>query len=305
VSSFEFSIFHSKGRGLGQDPSNTIHMRVGVNFRRYLKYFKGSKLHIFMHIALHANENGECFPSYDLIEEDTEYGREAISNAVKALTEMVVEGRRVLVKWRPRNTKGQFEGSNRYIIFPTPEEVEQYEGFEQGELPEFGKSNFGKNQLSETEPEVVTSLKEVTKNKRNSQPIFLVPPSPSKGTDTTESEKGQKRRYFGMICYLLGYDHNLMTEKDRQIVGQLAKKIFAQKETYTLDVLSGFHEWWWQNEWRRERDIAPTIGNLFTELGKYVTSLSRTIEGVATVKKWDEGQDDTGTDYTNARFLND
>lgn len=138
-----FQIFKGQWRGPGGQSENTIYARIGVDFRRYLKHFKGARLHIFMALVLHMDEHGNCFPGYETIEEETGYTSSTINTALDELCEMRIDGRPVLLRWRERDTEGRFSGGNRYRIFPTDEELQS------SKSPDMEKSKCGKSELEE------------------------------------------------------------------------------------------------------------------------------------------------------------
>lgn len=137
------SIFKGKARGLGEEARESIYMKVGVDLRAHLHHFKGARLAVFMAIALHADENGESYPSYETLERETGYGSDTIATAQEALCQLEIEGHRVLVKRRVRDSEGRFVGGNHYLIFPTSEEIQMWEN------PDVGKTRGGKIQAEE------------------------------------------------------------------------------------------------------------------------------------------------------------
>lgn len=120
-----FSIFNGKVRGLGEQPKTKVHMRVSVKFREYLHYFKGAQLAVFIAIALHADDQGWSSPTIKQLKAETGYEPGTISAALTALCKVVIEGKRVLFAEQLRY-KGQFV-KNRYLIFPSAEEIAQHE----------------------------------------------------------------------------------------------------------------------------------------------------------------------------------
>lgn len=137
------SIFKGKARGLGEEARESIYMKVGVDLRAHLHHFKGARLAVFMAIALHADENGESYPSYETLERETGYGSDTIATAQEALCQLEIEGHRVLVKRRVRDSEGRFVGGNHYLIFPTSEEIQMWEN------PDVEKTRGGKIQAEE------------------------------------------------------------------------------------------------------------------------------------------------------------
>ncbi len=116
-------VFSGRWLGLGQKDEG-LGMLIDFNFRSILRQFRGAKLAVFMDIALHSDQNGFSFPSYDLIEQETGYTRDSIATALEDLCKLEIEGQRVLARFRFRDDKGQYTGSNRYLIFPTQEELQ-------------------------------------------------------------------------------------------------------------------------------------------------------------------------------------
>lgn len=118
-------ILRGQWRGLG-DTGSGLGLIFDFNFREYLHYFQGASLSVLMAISLHADEQGRAWPSYDLLEKETGYKRDAIARALNYLCTLEIDHSRVLLRYRVRDGAGHFTGSNRYIIFPTPEELTQY-----------------------------------------------------------------------------------------------------------------------------------------------------------------------------------
>ncbi|MCK4823603.1 helix-turn-helix domain-containing protein [bacterium] len=149
-------IFNGNWRGPG-DTDKKIGMLLEFNFREILNQFKGAKLAVFLAISLHANEDGVSYPSYDLIQKETGYTRGSVAKALKELCETEIDGFPVLTRIRYRDKKGQFAGSNRYLVFPTTEEVQSLENelssTQSIENPPTEKPNGGKTEL-EVKPEL-------------------------------------------------------------------------------------------------------------------------------------------------------
>lgn len=140
------SVFKGKRRGIGGG-GNENFMKLEFGFRDILHFFHGAKLAVFMAIALHSDENGLSFPSYDALEVETGYGRDTIARAIKELCEMRISGKRILTKYRKRDEHGHFIGTNQYLIFPTDDEIAENEP--QNEEMVVGKANCGKCSLKE------------------------------------------------------------------------------------------------------------------------------------------------------------
>lgn len=154
-------VLNGQWRGLGNN-GRQIGINLDFEFRNIIHHFKGAQLHVFLAIILHTDQDGFCYPSYDLLQKETGYGREAVSSAVKALCAKEINGERVLIKWRIRSESGEFVGGNKYRVFPTSEEIEE------SLCPEFDFRTLGSSQSSilpqfdfpnsgKIEPEVVTN----------------------------------------------------------------------------------------------------------------------------------------------------
>ena len=123
-----FKVFSGSWRGIGAEKSpEVLFMQIGFEFRQHLHYFKGASLGVFMCIVLHANQQGESFPSYEQIESETGCSTDTIGRSLEHLNKLVIDGQRVLLRYRIRDEKNRFIGGNRYIVFPTQEQLARYE----------------------------------------------------------------------------------------------------------------------------------------------------------------------------------
>ena len=120
------SFFNGRTRSLGGETSE-VFAKVDVAFRGYLHLLKGAHLGVFLAIALHGNEDGWAWPSYATLARETGYGEDTIRRALAYLCKLKIGGHRVLLRYQPKTNDGTFQ-SNRYLLFPSPEEVAQYEG---------------------------------------------------------------------------------------------------------------------------------------------------------------------------------
>jgi len=119
------SIFNGRKRTLGGE-TRDIYIQVNVDIRDHLHLFKGALLNVFMAIALHADEEGWAFPDYSLLAKETGYGEDTIRRALADLCDLRIEGHRVLLRYQPKRGDGTFS-SNHYLLFPSVEEVAEYE----------------------------------------------------------------------------------------------------------------------------------------------------------------------------------
>jgi hypothetical protein len=137
-----FRIFAGSWRG-PDISEKKIYINLDVKFREILYKFKGAKLSVLIYLALRMDENGESYPSYDLMEKETGYSRPVLSTAIKELCETLMDGKTILMRWREKDELGHFTGSTHYKLFPNPEECK--------EKPELEKAACGKTSL-EVEP---------------------------------------------------------------------------------------------------------------------------------------------------------
>lgn len=120
------SFFNGRTRSLGGETTE-VFAKVDVAFRDYLHLMKGACLGVFLAIALHCNEDGWAWPSYSTLARETGYSEDTIRRALAYLCKLEICGHRVLLRYQPKTSDGTFQ-SNRYLLFPSPEEVAQYEG---------------------------------------------------------------------------------------------------------------------------------------------------------------------------------
>ncbi len=119
------TIFNGRRRTLGGGESS-VWAQIDVSFREHLADFKGARLGVFLAIALHANEEGWAWPSYKTLEAETGYEVHTIIRALGDLCRLRINGRRILLHYQSIRPDGTFD-SNRYLIFPSEEEVRLYE----------------------------------------------------------------------------------------------------------------------------------------------------------------------------------
>jgi hypothetical protein len=123
-----FKVFSGSWRGIGTNANpEVLFMQIGFQFRQHLHHFKGASLGVFMCIVLHANPQGESFPSYEQIRTETGINTDTIGRALEHLNNLEIDGQRVLLRYRIRDKKNRFVGGNRYIVFPSPDQLEQFE----------------------------------------------------------------------------------------------------------------------------------------------------------------------------------
>lgn len=121
------SFFNGRRRGLGGE-KREVYAQVDVDFRDYLFHFKGASLAVFMAISLHGDEEGWSWPSYETLAKETGYSLDTIRSALQTLCELMIDGQRVLLRYQPQADAGGKFASNRYLIFPSAEEVAENEG---------------------------------------------------------------------------------------------------------------------------------------------------------------------------------
>jgi hypothetical protein len=120
------SFFNGRKRSLGGETTE-VFAKVDVSFRDYLHLLKGAHLGVFLAIALHSNEEGWAWPSYSTLARETGYSEDTIRRTLTYLCELEIDGHRILLRYQPKTNDGTFQ-SNRYLLFPSAEEVARYEG---------------------------------------------------------------------------------------------------------------------------------------------------------------------------------
>lgn len=244
------SIFNGRSRKLGQGQQQDIHMQVSVDLRRHLHLFKGPSLAIFFCIALHSDKEGWSFPSFDVIQEETGYTHNAIYAALNHLCSVTIEDQRVLLKYQ-KTEKGKF-GSNRYLIFPSPEEITR--------LDEPSPTKRVTNEPSPTKP---SPMKRVTKkNQLKEEPTL-------KGKDHIKKNHPASSR----ATLVIGSHAEIL--KDFSIIIQRA---LTDQEEHDLEFLVKkgltYHRMfvcsfaYVKNAWQIKKYGAPAVRTIFADQGK-------------------------------------
>ena len=100
-------IFNGRSRGLGQDAQQSVYLQVSVQMRQHLHHFKGARLGVFMAIALHSNADGWAWPSMAVLKAETGYNVQTISQALRDLCVLTIDGHRVLLAVQDRAAIGK------------------------------------------------------------------------------------------------------------------------------------------------------------------------------------------------------
>ena len=120
-------IFNGRTRGLGQEAQHAVYLQVSVQMRQHLHHFKGARLGVFLAIALHSNADGWAWPSMAVLKAETGYNVQTISQALRDLCVLTIDGQHVLLAVQDRVTGGTF-ATNRYLLFPSDADVACYAG---------------------------------------------------------------------------------------------------------------------------------------------------------------------------------
>ncbi len=121
------SIFNGKSRNLGKGLRQDVFIQVSVELRKHLHLLKGARLGVLMCISLHSDPEGWAFPSVDTIKRETGYNEHTIHKALDDLCKLILDGSRILLRHQRVNIERGYFESNRYLLFPSPEEIEKWE----------------------------------------------------------------------------------------------------------------------------------------------------------------------------------
>lgn len=130
------TIFNGRRRSLGGDGSDGVFLQLYVALREYLCLFSNSEWKCFCAIAFHINQDGWAWPSVGTLARETGLHPDTVKRALRGLCEKNIEGDRVLLRYQPRRMvietvaqggPGRFN-SNHYLVFPTREECDHFEG---------------------------------------------------------------------------------------------------------------------------------------------------------------------------------
>jgi hypothetical protein len=282
------SIFKGRARGIGEAPTESVYMKVGVELRKHLHHFKGARLAVFMAIALHADENGESFPSYETLEKETGYGSDTISNALKGLCGLVIDGHRVLAKHRERDEEGRYSGGNKYLIFPTQGECQMWEN------PDMAKTRGGKSRAEEEPASKVEPSfkeeKETTLHAAKSNADFtrapretqapqaqqssLLPASPNENGSHQRTTKPRAKKESNpqtipiLDAYLsaLGYEH-IVSGEDRKAAKTLADAGYLPEQVTAAYKHLSQEDWWKEQDHISLMSLVKRIGGILKKLG--------------------------------------
>jgi len=97
-------------------------VKIDARFVRFLKEFKDGDVKVLLFLLFHADRDGVCWLRVEKLAEDLGFGRKKTYLILKRLSEMEVEGRKVLARIQTRKKAGEF-GICRFLIWPTDDEL--------------------------------------------------------------------------------------------------------------------------------------------------------------------------------------
>lgn len=244
------SIFNGRNRGLESGDKQAVFVQFSVELRNHLSEFKGAKWAVFCAVALHADENGWAWPSIDTLARETGYNSQTVSRAISSLCDVSIEGRRVLLSYQPREQGRGGYKSNRYLIFPTADEIARYGGNKEGDFPSIS--------FPYTEDPNTENL--CTKKNQSKEETLIGADAPAVVADAKpKASKPVAVRVSDMpevqmVARICKANLELMaqTDKKRLQVYQVGKK-FAELG-YTADDIYRIGVYWYQNDKRAGLD---------------------------------------------------
>ncbi|MGC8946011.1 MAG: helix-turn-helix domain-containing protein [Anaerolineae bacterium] len=224
------TIFNGRRRGLGEIPTSRVYAKIDIMFREYLHFFKGAKLAVLLAIALHADEDGWAWPSYETLQRETGYSENTIIHALAELCRLKIQGQRVLLRYQPTN-RGQF-ASNRYLIFPSPEEVDRYEGAGVIHLGFASRSRTVTQKVGDgsPSPNPPSSVNWVTNHNHNK-------PEPDSQEEEEEEEKADKSENVNEIARVL-QENGVFPENAARIADRMARAGLTAEEALGVYLLT-------------------------------------------------------------------
>lgn len=190
------SIFNGNMRKLGAGTRTEIYAKIDVEMRDYLYHFKGAKMLVFLSISLHADANGEAYPSLKQIERETGYNEETIQIALNDLCKLTINGHRVLAKINRRGDGNRFM-SNLYQIFPLSENPVSESPVSDSSIPENAGSKYNQerkeNHLKESHIKEEPSdsfARSANGEEKQMRPFANIVTDPSMSPDTVKIRSG-------------------------------------------------------------------------------------------------------------------
>lgn len=271
-------IFNGKSRGFGTK-EEIMGMIMDFKFREILHLFPGAMLHVFIALALHSDENGLCYPSYSSLRKETGLAQASIASALNKLCELRNDGHRVLARFN--TSENDRKTSNRYLIFPTEEEIEKIEGSSKIEQGLVQKLNMGSSKIElatsskielKVKPIEDKPLTETIHTARDSDPFDFLPseeepvPEEKQTLEASESPKGKvkkvpRQREMFQVAQALAQVTGMDFEKNQG-------RLFKEAKNYTFTDLRriqreyGVGGIWYEWDWRGRGGSKPTLAHI-------------------------------------------
>lgn len=237
-------------------------------------------------IAKFANADGEgAFPSYQTIADSLGVSRRKVIDAMSQLVELGLIEKEARLDEKGDPTSNVYSlvsgGGSAPHALPSAQNAPQVvHRMHQGSAPHApDQYPVNKTQLEQEEkqadavaPQPDTKPKNEKKAKKSKDK-----PSIPEGQDGKEdNEKKEKvltpqQEYFGALCWVIGWDHGTITEKQS---GQVAQTLgILQNAKYSIDDLRAFWRDVWTSDWRWTKEHQrPTLSQVRAEIGKVKTA---------------------------------
>lgn len=114
-------------RQIGCTPGPRVTVELTGESCKYLHFFKGARLAVFMALALHTNTEGWAIASLALLRKETGYAAETIARTIAGLCKLKIDGHRVLMAVRNSRPAGP-HAKYHFRVFPADRDLLRYEG---------------------------------------------------------------------------------------------------------------------------------------------------------------------------------
>ena len=202
------TIFNGDTRGF-KGVSKGYFLQIELQMRDYIREFTGNEWLMFSILMLYMKPDGRATPSEELLLEKSGLQRETVYKLLARLKDKEINGQRILLRYQPI-VSGRKQGAVN-ILFPTDEEIEEYEARYAKREPH---TDFPHTDDPDPVPPARLPIKEALSLEDNFKGAEVVNPQSQAPTlqDSLDESVGSHQRIGDSLVKTLGEDPEIEIE---------------------------------------------------------------------------------------------
>ena len=233
------TIFNGDTRGF-KGVSKGYFLQIELQMRDYIREFTGNEWLMFSILMLYMKPDGRATPSEELLLEKSGLQRETVYKLLARLKDKEINGQRILLRYQPI-VSGRKQGAVN-ILFPTDEEIEEYEARYAKREPH---TDFPHTDDPDPVPPARLPIKEALSLEDNFKGAEVVNPQSQAPTlqDSLDESVGSHQRIGDSLVKTLGEDPEIeieMADEAGSSSGNLSDQIAERSKKRSAKPTSKF-----------------------------------------------------------------